>query len=88
MISGTVKSRVKDFEGHPIRKADKNAILDTRVYKVEFSDGENAELGANIITECMYAQCDIEGNQYRLWITFTLLLPSDEGTNDMSFSLT
>ena len=28
--------------------------------------GENAELGANFIAECMYAQCDIEGNQYRL----------------------
>ena len=23
-------------------------------------------MGANIIAECMYAQCDIEGNQYRL----------------------
>ena len=33
---------------------------------MEFSDDENAELGANIIAECMYAQCDIEGNQYRL----------------------
>ena len=66
IVSGTVKSRVKDFEGQPIGKADKNPILDTRVYNVEFSDGENAELGANIIAECMYAQCDIEGNQYRL----------------------
>ena len=66
MVSGTVKSRVKDFEGQPIGKADKNPILDTRVYNVEFSDGEVAELGANIIAECMYAQCDIEGNQYRL----------------------
>ena len=23
-------------------------------------------MGAKIISECMYAQCDIEGNQYRL----------------------
>ena len=66
MVSGTVMSRVKDFEGEPIGKADKNPILDTRVYNVEFSDGENVELGANIIAECLYAQCDIEGNQYRL----------------------
>ena len=70
-----------------MEKADKNTILDARVYNVEFSDSENAELGANIITECMYDQCDIEGNQYRPWITFTFLLPGDEGTNDMSFSL-
>ena len=66
MVSGTVKSRVKDFEGQPTGKADKHPILETRVYSVEFSDGEVAELGANIIVECMYAKCDIEGNQYRL----------------------
>ena len=66
MVSGIVISRVKDFEGQPIGKGDKNPILDTRVYNVEFSVSENAELGANIIAECMYAQCDIEGNQYRL----------------------
>ena len=64
IVSGTVKSRVKNFEGQPIGKAAKN-LMDTRVYNVEFSDGENAELGANIIAECMYAQCDIEDNQYR-----------------------
>ena len=66
MVSGTVKSRVTDFEGQSIGKADKNRILDPSVYNVEISDGEVAELGANIVTECMYAQCDIKGNQYRL----------------------
>ena len=66
MVFGTVKSRVKDFEGQPIGKPDKNPIMDTRVYTVEFSDGEIAELGANFNAECMYAQCDIKGNQYRL----------------------
>ena len=50
----------------PLGKADKNPILDTRVYNDEFSDGENEELRANIIAGCMYAQCDIEGSQYRL----------------------
>ena len=62
MVSGTVMSRAKDFEGQLIGKSDKNPILDTWVYNVEFSDGENAELGPNTIAECMYAQCDIEGN--------------------------
>ena len=32
LVSRTVKSRVKAFEGHTIGKADKNPILDTRVY--------------------------------------------------------
>ena len=66
MVSGFVKSRVKDFEGQAIGKADKNPILDTSIYNVEFSDGEVAELGGNIIAECMCALCDIVGNQYRL----------------------
>ena len=65
MVSGTVMSRVKDYEGQPLGRADKNPVLDTRVYNVEFSYGENAELGANIIAECLYTQCDIEGNQYK-----------------------
>ena len=60
MGSGTVMSRVKDFEGQPIGKAEKNPILDTRVYNVEFSDGENVVLGTNIIAQCMYAQCDMK----------------------------
>ena len=66
MVSGAVKSIVKDFEEQPIGKADKNAILNTRAYNVEFSDGEFAELGANIIADCMYTQCDIGGSQYKL----------------------
>ena len=39
LVSGTVKSRVKDFEGQPIGKADMNPIMDARVNNVEFSDG-------------------------------------------------
>ena len=66
VVAGTVMSGVKEAQGQPIGKADKNPILDRRVYNVEFSYGENAELGASIIAECMYAQWDIEGNQYKL----------------------
>ena len=73
MVSGTAMSRVKDFEGQPIGKADKNPMLDTRATNVEFSDGENAELGANIIAECMYGQCDIEGNVTNTGLLIILL---------------
>ena len=41
-----------DFEGQSIGKADKNPILDTRVYNVEFSDGENAEQ-RSLLNACM-----------------------------------
>ena len=69
MVSGTVMSRVKNFEGQHIGMADKNPILDTRVYNVEFSDGEVAELGANIIAECMYAQLILKEISTFSWIT-------------------
>ena len=66
MVSGIVKARVKDHEGDPIGVANQNPILDTRVYEVEFTNGGRAELGANVIAECMYAQCDVEGKQFCL----------------------
>ena len=43
-------------DGNPIGRADANPILDTREYIVEFEDGDEAELNANLIAEAMYAQ--------------------------------
>jgi len=62
----SVKSRKRDADGNPIGRADANPILDTREYIVEFEDGDEAELNANLIAEVMYAQCDPNGNQYVL----------------------
>ena len=33
---------------------------------MEFKDGDEAKLNANLIAEAMYAQCDPNGNQYVL----------------------
>ena len=63
MVKGRVKSRKRDADGNPIGRADANPILDTRAYIVEFNDGDEAELNANLIAEAMYAQCDPDGNQ-------------------------
>ena len=49
MVSGIMKSRVKDHEGDPIGVANQNPILDTSVYEVEFTNGGRVELGTNII---------------------------------------
>ena len=68
MVSGTVMSRVKDYGGQPIGKADKNPILDTKAYNVEFSDGENAELGADIIAECRMLNVTLKVTNTGLWI--------------------
>jgi hypothetical protein len=66
MAKGRVKSRKRDADGNPIGRADANPILDTREYIVEFENGDEAELNANLIAEAMYAQCDPDGNQYVL----------------------
>jgi len=66
MVNGRVKSCKRDADGNPIGRADVNPILDTCEYIVEFEDGDEAEVNANLIAEAMYAQCDPDGNQYVL----------------------
>jgi hypothetical protein len=44
-------------------KANRNPILDTRLYTVKFPDRKGAEYAANIIAENMLSMCDEEGNQ-------------------------
>ena len=56
--------RARDNDDNVIGHANKNPILDTRGYVVEFEDGEQAELAANTIAQIMYAQCDPDGNHY------------------------
>ena len=46
-----------------IGRANKNPILDTQEYIVEFEDDKEAALAANTIAQSMYAQCDPDGNQ-------------------------
>jgi hypothetical protein len=62
--AGNMQLRKRDVDGNLIGRAHANPILDTRVYEVEFPDGERVEYAANVIAECMYAQCDAEGNQF------------------------
>ena len=58
-----VTKRLKDANGLPIGLANENPILDTRMYKVEYLDGERASLAANNIAENLFAQIDDEGNR-------------------------
>ena len=61
-----VTKRLKDSHGIPIGTADQNPLLDTRMYEVEFADGEKASLTANYIAENLFAQVDDEGNRHIL----------------------
>jgi len=50
-----VSKRVKDVEGNPLGIANTNPILNTRQYLVEFLDGHEEAIHANLIAEHMYA---------------------------------
>jgi hypothetical protein len=64
---GRVVSRKSDHEGTPKGRSNSNPLLDTCSYYVEFPDGTKAEYASNIIAErSIYAQADIDGNQYLL----------------------
>ncbi len=60
----TVVGRKGDHDGRPIGKRHANPLLDTRLYKVEFSDGSTEAIAANLIVENMLSQVDDEGRSY------------------------
>ena len=57
-----VTKRLRDANGLPIGLANENPILDTRMYEIEYLDGERTSLAANNIAENLFAQIDDEGN--------------------------
>ena len=58
-----VTKRLKDANGIPIGTTDDNPLLDTRMYEVEYLDGERTSLSTNHIAETIFAQADDEGNR-------------------------
>ena len=66
MLRGIVKSRKRDADGNPVGKANNNPLLDTRLYEVEFPDGDLREYAANVIAESIYSQVDDEGRHVLL----------------------
>jgi hypothetical protein len=66
MVKGRVTARKSDQDGNPVGHANDNPILDTRSYIINFDDGNQTELIANMIAESLYSQCDPDGNQYVL----------------------
>ena len=56
-----------DAQGLSIGTAHNNAILDTRMYKVEYLDGFTTSTATNSIAANMFAQVDDEGNRHVLF---------------------
>ena len=63
MAMGRVTKRARESNGNPLGTEDTNPIIDTRQYIVNFDDGYEAELAANVIATNMYAQCNPNRNQ-------------------------
>jgi hypothetical protein len=66
MVKGRVTVHKRDQDGNPVGRANDNPILNTRSYIINFDDGDQTELTANMIAESLYYQCDPDGNQYVL----------------------
>jgi hypothetical protein len=66
MVKGCVTVRERDQDGNPVGHANDNSIFDTRSYIIDFDDGNQTVLTANMIAESFYYQCDPDGNQYVL----------------------
>jgi hypothetical protein len=59
---GKVIQRARGEEENPIGRHHQNPLMDTRIYEVEFSDGQVLEYAANVIAENLYSQVDEEGH--------------------------
>jgi hypothetical protein len=62
-----VIGRKRDEDGNPVGTYNRNPLLNTRVYLVEFNDGHVAEYGANTIAEAIYNQVNDAGFQEALF---------------------
>jgi hypothetical protein len=66
MVKGCVTAHKCNRDGNPVGLANDNPILDTRSYIVNFDDGDQTKVTANMIAESLFLQCDPDGNQYVL----------------------
>jgi hypothetical protein len=67
LARGTVIGQKRDARGGPIGNTNANPIMYSRIYRVEFDDGDVCELTVNIIADSMYASWDADGNEYLLF---------------------
>jgi hypothetical protein len=56
MVKGHVTAHKRNWDSNPVGHANDNPILDTRSYIVNFDDGGQTELTANMIAESLHWQ--------------------------------
>lgn len=59
--------RKSDVDGLFVERKHQNPILGSRVFVVEFPDGEHKDIVYNLLAEQLYSQGFSEGKQYRLF---------------------
>jgi hypothetical protein len=55
MAKGRVSARKRNPDGNPVGLANSNPILDTCSYIIDFNDGNQTELTANLIVESLFS---------------------------------
>ena len=65
-MRGTVMRRARDHEGELVGVANRNPLLDSREYEIEYPDGTVDILTANAIAESLYSRVDAEGREHML----------------------
>ena len=63
---GKVISRKRNNDGTLVGNSHDNPILDSRMYVIDFGEGDYAEYSANVLMENLYSQVDDDGLQYSL----------------------
>jgi hypothetical protein len=64
---GRVLDRKRNADGLYIGRKHKLPTLDSRVYVIEFADGEQVDVSYNTLAEHLYSQVDSEGHQYQIF---------------------
>ena len=67
MQRGKVVARKRSHDGNLIGTSNENPVLDSRIYTVDFGDGEYSDYSTNVLMENLYAQVDDEGNQFNIF---------------------
>ena len=67
ILDATVKRRVIDNEGVPVGVPHHNPMLNTRRYHVQYPDGSEEVMSANLIAENMLSQVDEDGQRQMLF---------------------
>ena len=73
---------MKDDEENQIGMANKNPILDTRFYEIEFQDSLRQPVAANLISENLFSQINQCGRSHKLIDTIIDFRKTDKSVKD------